>query len=124
MHVFDKSTAVGTADGVLEVTRWEQFQATSSLPFGAMWYSVAPASSSPVDQHPDAELSIVLVGDAEVETGGVVTKVCQGSAFLLDGGEAHVVHNRSADTPLQILSAYWIPGAERGAAEAGGTGDD
>ena len=93
------------------MSRWEQFPATEKLPFGAMWYSVAPLSSSPPDCHPDFELSLVLGGDAEVEVGGVVTLVRQGSAFLLDSEESHVVHNRSADSPLLIFSAYWMPDA-------------
>jgi uncharacterized cupin superfamily protein len=100
------------------VTRWEQFPATERLPFGAMWYSVAPGSSSPVDKHPDIELSLVLSGDAEVETGGVITRVPQGSAFLLDSEEAHVIHNRSTEAPLQIFSAYWMP---EGAVSGDGT---
>jgi len=109
MRVFDRDSATSMTKGPLEITRWEQFQATRELPFGAMWYSVAPGQSSPLDQHPETELSIVLRGDAEVEVGGVTTFVPQGSAFLLDSEEAHVIHNRSATDPLDILSAYWMP---------------
>ena len=111
MRVFDKDTATSMTKGPLEISRWEQFEATRELPFGAMWYSVAPGQSSPLDQHPETELAIVLRGDAEVEIGGVTTFVPQGSAFLLDSEEAHVIHNRSAAAPLEILSAYWLPGA-------------
>jgi mannose-6-phosphate isomerase-like protein (cupin superfamily) len=109
MHTFDHSTADSTVNGVLTVTRWEQFPAVEALPFGGMWYSVAPLSASPLDQHPDVELSLVMRGDAEVETGGRRVRVPQGSAFLLDSSEGHVIHNPSPDTPLLIFSAYWMP---------------
>jgi mannose-6-phosphate isomerase-like protein (cupin superfamily) len=111
MRVFDRETAKSMTDGPLEITRWEQFEATKELPFQAMWYSVAPGTASLVDQHPEIELSVVLRGEAEVEIGGVLTVVPQGSAFLLDSTEAHVIHNRSTTVPLDILSAYWMPGA-------------
>jgi mannose-6-phosphate isomerase-like protein (cupin superfamily) len=110
MRVFDKETAATNTEGPLEITRWEQFEAAKELPFGAMWYAVPPGRCSLVDQHPEAELSIVLRGTAEVETGGVITVVPAGAAFLLAGEEAHVIHNRSTTDPLEILSAYWIPG--------------
>lgn len=109
MRVFDKGTAVTNTEGPLEITRWEQFDAAEELPFGAMWYAVPAGGRSLVDQHPETELSIVLRGTAEVETGGELTVVPQGAAFLLAGGEAHVIHNRSTTAPLEILSAYWIP---------------
>ncbi|GAA2038435.1 hypothetical protein GCM10009839_44980 [Catenulispora yoronensis] len=116
MHVIDHSVAVGTGDAVMTVTRWEQFPIVKDLPFGGMWYSVAPLGASPRDQHPDMELSVVLRGEADVEVGGRRTRVAQGSAFLLDSAEAHVIHNPSADTPLLIFSAYWMPPAS-GAAD-------
>src|ERR1051326_6236740 len=94
MRILDRESAVSSVDGVLTVTRWEQFKAIEALPFGGMWYSVAPLSASPVDQHPDLELSLVLSGEAEVETGGRRVRVPQGSAFLLDSEEAHVIHNQ------------------------------
>ena len=68
-----------------------------------------PLPNLAVDRHADVELSLVLTGDAEVEVGGVVTRVNQGSGFLLESSEAHVVHNRSASETLQIFSAYWLP---------------
>lgn len=117
MHVIDHASAVGSGDDVMTVTRWEQFPIVETLPFGGMWYSVAPLSASPLDQHPDVELSIVLRGEAEVEVGGSRTRVTQGSAFVLDSTEAHVIHNPSADTPLLIFSAYWMP-PESGAADS------
>jgi mannose-6-phosphate isomerase-like protein (cupin superfamily) len=50
----------------------------------------------------------VITGTASVETGGDVTDVAAGSAFLLDTGEAHIIHNRSAE-PLSVFSTYWMP---------------
>jgi mannose-6-phosphate isomerase-like protein (cupin superfamily) len=43
--------------------------------------------------------------------GGEPVDVPAGGAFLLDSGEKHLVHNRSADEPLVIFSAYWLPAA-------------
>ena len=62
--------------------------------------------------HFESELSIVVSGRAGVEVGGTVTDVEQGNAFLLDGNEPHIVHNRS-DAPLVIFSAYWDPAQAR-----------
>jgi mannose-6-phosphate isomerase-like protein (cupin superfamily) len=111
MRVFDRANSQSIQEGVLELVRWEQFGVDESLPFGAMWYTVAPMSSSPADEHFEGELSIVLNGHAHVEAGGRITEVSQGNAFLLDGDEPHIIHNRSADTPLLIFSAYWDPAA-------------
>ncbi|WP_344662802.1 cupin domain-containing protein [Catenulispora subtropica] len=90
--------------------RWEQFQGTDRLPFHGMWYSVFPGQSSPRDQHPELELSLVLAGVAEVEAAdGTITRVPSGSGFLLAGQESHIVHNSSPDTPVVVFSAYWMP---------------
>jgi len=74
-----------------------------------MWYSVPSGSESPVDQHPELELSVVVAGTAHVTVGGEEYEVGQGNAFLLGTTEAHVVRNRSADVPLTVFSAYWMP---------------
>lgn len=92
--------------GAAQMCRWEQYGA--KLPFGSMWYSVPPAASTPRDQHPDTELSVVVQGTATVEAGGRLTDVSAGSAFLLDAAEPHIVHNRSRDEELVVFSAYWI----------------
>ncbi len=111
MRSFDRGSSESIQDGVLQLVRWEQFEISDKLPFGAMWYSVAPGSSSPRDQHFEGELSIVLSGTAHVEAGGRITEVVAGNAFLLDGGEPHVIHNRCVDRSLLIFSAYWDPAA-------------
>jgi quercetin dioxygenase-like cupin family protein len=95
--------------GVVDVARWEQFGLGDLLPFQAMWYSVPPGSSSPQDRHPELELSVVVDGTAVVEASGELTEVAKGSCFLLGSDEAHVIHNRSADTPLQIFTTFWMP---------------
>lgn len=69
----------------------------------------SPGSESPVDQHPELELSVVVAGTAYVVVGGREHVVPQGNAFLLSSTEAHVVQNRSADTELTVFSAYWMP---------------
>jgi mannose-6-phosphate isomerase-like protein (cupin superfamily) len=74
-----------------------------------MWYTVPPASSSPRDCHPELELSVVISGNAAVEASGEITEVPAGSCFLLDSEEAHVIHNRSPETPLFIFTTYWMP---------------
>lgn len=116
MRHFASDTADSYAVGVVDVARWDQYGLDGTLPFQAMWYSVPPASSSPQDRHPEVELSVVVSGRASVETGGEVTDVAQGSCFLLDSGEAHVIHNRSADEPLRVFTTYWMPLAPPAAA--------
>lgn len=95
--------------GVVDVVRWEQFALGDTLPFQAMWYTVPPGASSPRDQHPEVELSVVISGTASVEAGGCITEVDKGSVFLLDSEEAHVIHNQSTEEPLLIYTMYWMP---------------
>lgn len=113
MRHFASGSAESAPVGVVDVARWEQYGLDDVLPFQAMWYTVPPDSSSPRDQHPEVELSVVVSGTASVETGGAVTDVAPGSAFLLDSEEAHVIHNRSAHTPLMVFTTYWMPGRSR-----------
>jgi mannose-6-phosphate isomerase-like protein (cupin superfamily) len=114
MRTFDRATSESGLVQTVDVIRWEQYGLDATLPFRAMWYSVPPDTSAPRDQHPEFELSLVLTGHAYVEVDGSVTGIAQGDAFLVDSGEAHVVHNRSVDTPLLIFSAYWHPQADAG----------
>ena|SRR5829696_998832 len=110
MRHFDSSSAESYTVGFVDVARWEQFSLGGTLPFDAMWYTVAPHSSSARDCHPEFELSVVVSGTASVEASGEVTDIEQGSCFLLDSREAHVIHNRG-DAPLFIFTTYWMPGA-------------
>ena len=112
MRVLDRTRSESIPKENMEFVRWEQYGLGGTLPFGAMWYTVAPRSFSPQDVHVESELSIVVSGRASVEAGGTVTDVEQGNAFLLDGNEPHIVHNRS-DVPLVIFSAYWDPAQSR-----------
>jgi mannose-6-phosphate isomerase-like protein (cupin superfamily) len=111
MRVFDSASAQRSTVGVIHVARWEQYDLADALPFGSMWYWVPPGDSSPRDEHPEAELSLVVAGTAVVEVAGERRTVDAGSAFLLDGSEPHTVHN-DGDEPLLIFSAYWLPAAE------------
>lgn len=119
MRHFATDSAESYAVGVVDVARWEQFGLDDTLPFRAMWYTVPPGSSSPQDCHPEFELSVVISGTASVEASGQITDVEQGSCFLLDSGEAHVIHNRTADTPLFVFTTYWMPEAAKAAIAAG-----
>ncbi|GAA0615670.1 cupin domain-containing protein [Kribbella sandramycini] len=109
MRTFDLRTGEDSFVKDLRVVRWEQYGVDGDLPFQAMWYSVPPGSESPLDQHPELELSLVVAGTAHVLTGGVEYEVQQGNAFLLSSTEAHVVQNRSESTELTVFSAYWMP---------------
>jgi mannose-6-phosphate isomerase-like protein (cupin superfamily) len=111
MISLDISAVPGQDVGVVDVRRWEPFGLGDRLPFFAMWYTVPPGESSPRDCHPEVELSIVVQGTAFVDISGEITEVPTGGGFLLGSEEAHVVHNRSADTPLIVFSAYWWPDA-------------
>ena len=105
---FDYSKTQNHAVGIVDVARWEQYSQANDFPFKAMWYCIPPGGNSPLDQHPEIELSLVMRGEATVESGGTRTVVKQGSAFLMSTTEPHIVHNTS-DEPLLIFSAYWMP---------------
>jgi mannose-6-phosphate isomerase-like protein (cupin superfamily) len=110
MRTFDIGRTDFEQVGPIAVARWEQYQIGDGvMPFGAMWYSVPPATSSAQDQHPEFELSIVVAGTAHVEANGTITEVSVGNAFLLDSQEPHVIHNRTSDQLLTIFSGYWMP---------------
>jgi mannose-6-phosphate isomerase-like protein (cupin superfamily) len=108
MHAIDYRAADTYAVGDVEVARWEQFALGDLLPFGAMWYEVAPGASSPVDCHPERELSLVVSGTALVHAGGESVEVAQGSAFVLEPDEDHTVRNLSDERPLVVFSVYWM----------------
>jgi quercetin dioxygenase-like cupin family protein len=109
VHKFDYLSAHNDAVGDVTVARWEQYSEASEFPFRAMWYCIPPGSNSPLDQHPEIELSLVLRGTALVDASSTQTVIEQGSSFLLNSNEAHTVYNKS-DEPLLIFSAYWMPG--------------
>jgi mannose-6-phosphate isomerase-like protein (cupin superfamily) len=119
MRTFDNTTADTYSVGAVDVMRWEQYELGELMPFGAMWYVVPPGESSPVDCHPERELSLVVSGCALVMAGEHSAEVAAGSAFLLEGDEDHMVVNRSGDHPLVVFSAYWMPGDDVPAAPQG-----
>jgi quercetin dioxygenase-like cupin family protein len=127
MRSFVMDSAESFNSGGVDVSRWEQYSLGDALPFGAMWYSVPAGATSPRDCHPELELSVVLHGKASVEASGEITDVSAGSAFLLESGEAHIIHNRSGLNPVLIFTMYWMPreegnqdsGAEMAASKAG-----
>jgi quercetin dioxygenase-like cupin family protein len=109
MRHFDKSSAESTPIGDVDIRRWEQYGLGDTLPFEAMWYTIPPGCTPAQDKHPEVELSVVLGGTASVEVDGQITDVPTGSSFLFDSEEAHIIHNRSADTPLTVFAVYWMP---------------
>lgn len=124
MRTFDLITGESLFVKDLRVVRWEQYELDREMPFQAMWYSVPPGSESPLDQHPELELSIVVAGTAHVLAGDAVHEITQGNAFLLSSTEAHVVQNRSKDEQLTVFSAYWMPVATERPVEAVAAGHD
>ncbi|WP_432972614.1 cupin domain-containing protein [Dactylosporangium sp. CA-233914] len=95
--------------GDVDVFRWDGYEGVGAMPFRAMWYQVPAGGSSPADQHPELELSIVVAGAGAVEVDGrAPVEVRTGDAFLLETEERHVVHNRRPDEPLVVFSAYWF----------------
>jgi mannose-6-phosphate isomerase-like protein (cupin superfamily) len=107
MRKFDNTTADSYAVGDVDVIRWEQYGLGDLMPFNAMWYVVPPGSASPVDCHPERELSLVVSGRAVVRSGEQRFEVRSGNAFLLDPDEDHQVTNTS-DEPLVVFSTYWM----------------
>lgn len=110
MRSFDLTTGTDQFVKDIRVVRWEQYELGKQMPFQAMWYTVPPGSESPLDQHPELELSVVVAGTAHVLTGTEEHAVPQGSAFLLSSTETHIVRNKSDSDLLTIFSAYWMPG--------------
>jgi quercetin dioxygenase-like cupin family protein len=111
MRTFHLASGESLFANDLRVVRWEQYELGGQMPFQAMGYSVPPGSESPIDQHPELELSVVVEGTAHVLVGDAVHEIPRGNAFLLSSAEAHVVQNRSADELLTVFSAYWMPEA-------------
>lgn len=120
MQSFVYSTSHKDVVEKVDVARWEQYSIAGGFPFKAMWYCIPPNANGPLDCHPEIELSMVLQGTATVETGGNRRIVRQGDGFLLGSSEAHTVYNLSADEPLLVFSAYWMPPAD----STGGAGDE
>lgn len=93
----------------IRVGRWTQYDNADELPFGAMWCVVPPGSKTDPDSHPELELAVVVDGSAIFEAGQATIEAAAGAAVLLSSNEQHVVHNTSDDSPLVMLSLYWLP---------------
>jgi mannose-6-phosphate isomerase-like protein (cupin superfamily) len=119
MRKLDRATADTYTVEDVEVARWEQFGLGGLMPFNAMWYVVPPGAASPVDCHPELELSVVVSGEAVVHAGGRAAEVEQGSGFLIESHEDHMVSNRSPERPLVVFSAYWTAAEETTVASGG-----
>lgn len=95
--------------GVVDLFPLDDYPVGHKLPFGCLWYTLPPKSTSNEDFHVSVEMSIVVNGTAWVEASGEITEVAAGGVFLLDSWERHTIHNRSADQPLMIFTTYWKP---------------
>jgi len=107
-HLIKEATE-SYAIGVVDVFPLDNYPVGHQLPFGSLWYTLPPNSTSKQDCHPEVEMSIVVSGTASVEASGEVTDVAAGGIFLLDPEEAHIIHNRSGDRPLMVFTTYWMP---------------
>jgi len=119
MRTFDNTTADTEAVADCTMARWVQYGLGDRMPFQAMWYVVPPGSSTPLDCHPELELSIVVSGSGVVGCGDDSAEVGPGIAFLLESEEDHTVRNNSPDQPLIVFSAYWMPSEDVAVAYAG-----
>jgi len=123
MHKLGVDTAALSAEYNIEIGRWKQYGDLGKLPFDAMWCVVPPGSSSARDSHPEVELSVVVGGEAEYEGTSERISAAAGTAILLNSNEPHIIHNRSPEQPLQILSIYWMPESGITPGDGGATTD-
>lgn len=117
---YTSQDAALTAEYGIQIGRWAQYRNTGQLPFDAMWCVIPPGGSSQEDHHPEIEFAVVVDGHASYESGGEHIDAPTGSVILLDPEERHVIHNRSEDRPLTILSIYWLPEDEPSQVPGGG----
>jgi mannose-6-phosphate isomerase-like protein (cupin superfamily) len=105
-HLIKEATE-SYAIGVVDIFPLDDYPVGHKLPFGCLWYTLPPNSTSKEDSHVSVEMSIVVSGTAWVEASGEITEVGAGGIFLLDSWEGHIIHNRSADQPLMVFTTYW-----------------
>jgi mannose-6-phosphate isomerase-like protein (cupin superfamily) len=108
---YTSQDAALTAEYGIRIGRWTQYQDLGKLPFDAMWCVIPPGGSSQEDHHPEIEFAVVVDGHASYRSAGEDVDAPAGSVILLSPEERHVIHNRSQDQPLTILSIYWLPDA-------------
>lgn len=77
-------------------------------PFKSMWCVIEPGSSSDPDQHEQAEMVVVVAGEAVITTADGMVEAAPGTVVHLPPNARHVVHNPGADRPLILLSVYWF----------------
>ncbi|MGH3660961.1 MAG: cupin domain-containing protein [Micromonosporaceae bacterium] len=106
---YQQGDAELTAEYGIEIGRWAQYRDLGKLPFDAMWCVIPPGGTSNEDCHPEIEFAVVVDGHASYESGGKDIDAPTGSVILLESEERHVIHNRSEERPLTILSIYWLP---------------
>lgn len=77
-------------------------------PFKSMWCVIEPDSSSAPDQHEQAEMVVIVAGDAVVTTDDAVVEAAPGTVVHLPPNARHVIRNPAKDQPLILLSIYWF----------------
>ncbi len=80
---------------------------STALPAGTVptgSYELAPGASGKVVRRTEPEVYVVARGAALVEVASRLVRVGEGSAFLAEAMESHVVHNESPDTPLVLVT--------------------
>lgn len=77
-------------------------------PFKSMWCVIEPGSSSDPDQHGQAEMVVIVAGEAVVTTDDAEVEASPGTVVHLPPGARHVVRNPRSDRPLVLLSVYWF----------------
>ena len=112
MRLFEKDAVELTNEYGITVGRWEQYGVPDgTLPFGAMWSSVAPGGTCAGDHHQEHAHALVISGEGGVASTatGERRPAPVGTAALMGSYERHVWHNNSTEAPLVFLSIYWMP---------------
>lgn len=112
MKAFSSGSATLAPEFGILSGRWSQYAESGDLPelpFNAMWCVVPPGGRSNEDCHPELELSVVVDGAATFESPSGRVDASTGTAVLMDSAERHVIHNKSTESRLVVLSIYWMP---------------
>jgi methionyl-tRNA synthetase len=76
------------------------------LPFGSVFGSVPPGTTSKPHCHQDGEIFVALGGRAEVLVDGQVSELGRGDMIFLPPFRTHAIRN-SSDEPFDLVSVYW-----------------
>jgi mannose-6-phosphate isomerase-like protein (cupin superfamily) len=82
------------------------------VPFQSSRFVVEAGASSPLDQHLEAEIWIVVKGSGLLFQDTRSERIEAGDAVLFKPWEPHQVQNDSGEA-IVVLSFWWVPEAER-----------